>query len=285
MFFNLTMGSLCKILSVVLVLVFLTSVVTFRPATVKAQTKTITVPDDYPTIQEAIDNANSGDTIFVRDGTYNVSGGINGITINKSLSLIGQDKQATIIEDGRSYYANSVIDINVDNVTVSGFTIVGNGIPTGIHLQGSNCKISDNAITSNGFVGIQTENSENNVISANNITISGTYGIYLASSNSVILGNTISTNNIGTGIIVDSCGNVTIKQNNIFHNENGVIIRFYGPFFIYSNDIKDNSGFGLQFGENCSNSMVYDNNIVHNHVGIDLMNFATTTDLDSAVRV
>ena len=31
--------------------------------------------------------------------------------------------------------------------------------------------------------------------------------------------------------------------------------------------------------------MVYDNNIVHNHVGIDLMNFATTTDLDSAVRV
>ena len=27
--------------------------------------KTIIVPDDYPTIQEAIDSANNGDTVFV----------------------------------------------------------------------------------------------------------------------------------------------------------------------------------------------------------------------------
>jgi len=231
-------------------------------ATVKAQSKTIIVPDDYPTIQAAIDKANAGDTVFVKNGTYNVTGGINGININKPILLVGEDKKATVIEDEGSYYANSAIDITADNVTVSGFTIDGNGIPTGIHLQGNNCNISDNSIESNGFVGIQTENSENNVISTNNITNNGTYGIYLASSNSVILGNIISTNNIGTGIIVDSCGNVTIKQNNISHNENGVIIRFYGPFYIYSNVIIDNSGFGLQFGENCSNSIVNDNKLL-----------------------
>ncbi|MFB0501107.1 MAG: cohesin domain-containing protein, partial [Candidatus Bathyarchaeia archaeon] len=41
----------------------------------------ITVPDDYPTIQEAINNANDGDTIFVYNGTYHEH-----VTINKSIS-------------------------------------------------------------------------------------------------------------------------------------------------------------------------------------------------------
>ena len=39
----------------------------------KANGGTIIVPDDYPTIQYAIDNATSGDTIYVRSGTYNES--------------------------------------------------------------------------------------------------------------------------------------------------------------------------------------------------------------------
>ena len=33
---------------------------------VKAEPKTIVVPDDYASIQEAIDNADEGDTVFVK---------------------------------------------------------------------------------------------------------------------------------------------------------------------------------------------------------------------------
>ena len=46
----------------VLTLVF----VSFPQIKVDVQAKTILVPDDYATIQEAIDNANEGDTIFFK---------------------------------------------------------------------------------------------------------------------------------------------------------------------------------------------------------------------------
>ena len=38
--------------------------------TVLAEPSTIVVPDDYVSIQEAIDNALNGDTIFVKNGVY-----------------------------------------------------------------------------------------------------------------------------------------------------------------------------------------------------------------------
>src|SRR4030067_2055690 len=59
---------------------------------VNASPKTIVVPDDYPTIESAITNANDGDTIFVKKGTYHKT-----LTIEKPLSLIGEDSQNTVI--------------------------------------------------------------------------------------------------------------------------------------------------------------------------------------------
>jgi hypothetical protein len=43
---------------------------TFGIQPVKTESITIIVPDDYSIIQEAINNANNGDIVFVRNGTY-----------------------------------------------------------------------------------------------------------------------------------------------------------------------------------------------------------------------
>ncbi|HID43216.1 MAG TPA: hypothetical protein EYP30_05460 [Archaeoglobaceae archaeon] len=43
---------------------------------------TIYVPDDYPTIQGAVDAANPGDTIIVRDGIY-----YENVMVDKSLNI------------------------------------------------------------------------------------------------------------------------------------------------------------------------------------------------------
>lgn len=53
----------------------------------------------------------------------------------------------------------------------------------------------------------------------------------------------------------------------------GVELHYSGPYFVYENNITNNFGFGLQFGENCNNALIYNNNIAQNEIGIRLLNF------------
>ena len=75
----------------------LTLAFNFQPA--KPEPTTIIVPDDYPTIQAAINAANDGDTVFVRNGTY-----YENVVVNKPVSLVGEDKQTTNIDGNNTGY-------------------------------------------------------------------------------------------------------------------------------------------------------------------------------------
>ena len=60
---------------------------------------------NYTTIQGAIDNANTGDIIYVWAGTYNEN-----VLVNKSVNLIGNGSAVTIIDGGKN---GSVISIDI----------------------------------------------------------------------------------------------------------------------------------------------------------------------------
>ena len=92
---------------------------------------------EYLTIQQGIDQANDGDTVFVYNGTYNEN-----IVIDKSLSLIGEDYTTTFI-NGRD--VGNVIKINADGVTIKGFTIQYGGLT--YPLAGINCSSDHNTIS------------------------------------------------------------------------------------------------------------------------------------------
>ena len=76
---------------IILLLLISTATVSFSQIDlVKRVSKTIVVPDDYSTIVSAISNANTFDTILIKNGVY--EGPINQtIVINKSLFIIGEN--------------------------------------------------------------------------------------------------------------------------------------------------------------------------------------------------
>ncbi|HSV50007.1 MAG TPA: hypothetical protein VLH35_06790 [Candidatus Acidoferrales bacterium] len=105
---------MCKTASLIIIAFMIAaSIMVFQP--VKADVNVITVPDDFPTINQAIQNASDGDTIFIKQGTYNET-----IIIDKAVTLRGEDTNRTIINGNTTA---TVIQILHDNVTITGLTI------------------------------------------------------------------------------------------------------------------------------------------------------------------
>ncbi len=106
------------------------------------KSSTIIVPDDYPTIQEAVDAADTGDTVFVRAGIY-----YENVEIDKAIGLIGEDNENTIIDGGLNSHC---VRINCDLVTVTNFKIqnCGTNFPSsGIYSRDVNfITINDNNV-------------------------------------------------------------------------------------------------------------------------------------------
>jgi len=126
------------IILALLLIVTLNSAFSIQP--VKTEPTPIMVPDDYPTIQEAINHANEGDTIFVRNGTYSER-----IIVNKTVSLIGENRNTTIIDGNKT---ETLVNVTADNVTISGFTVQNGEI--GIDLNSNSNTVASNIISSNG---------------------------------------------------------------------------------------------------------------------------------------
>ena len=74
------------IASLLAVLLIGAAALTGTPAEAVQGPRTITVPDDYQRIQDAVNAVNPGDTILVKEGTYNE----DYITLDKSVYLFGE---------------------------------------------------------------------------------------------------------------------------------------------------------------------------------------------------
>ena len=173
-------------------------------------------PDNYTSIQDAINDASDGDTVFVYDDS---SPYYEHILINKTISLIGEDIDTTIIDGSGN---GTIVRIISDNVNISNLTIQNGdaGISCGF-LTDSNT-LKDN-ILSNNNCGIYLEGSSYNVIK-DNIISKNYIGIYLSDMpgpfGSVFrtTGNEISRNNFLYNIRNAKLYYLTLREVNTWRN-------------------------------------------------------------------
>jgi parallel beta-helix repeat protein len=247
---------------------------------------------NYTKIQDAIDDATSGDTVFVYDDS---SPYFENVLITKSLNLIGENNETTIIDGSRK---NDTITINSQGVTISDFTIINssydinkNWSKAGIRVIGSNNIIKNNIIRDNllGIFGKQVENLTiiNNKFYKDGITfypydaqdnirskLSKKHFIHTIKNNTVNdkpllyyvdLNDFEVPSNIGQ-LIAINCSNISVK-NATFSNTDFMILMVF-----CSNCLIENSTFKNNDGELClldsDNNILKYNKMSYNFHGI-----------------
>jgi parallel beta-helix repeat protein len=239
-------------------------------------------PGNFSNIQDAIDRANDGDTVFVFDDSSPYKGLIR---ITKSINIIGEDKHTTIIKSNP--YVDPVVRFTADWINFSGFTILANieDFNDGIRIWWSdNNYVTDNIIIGM-WQGITFTDSKNNIIVNNEFRECYRAIESYESTNNQISFNNFIDNKCGIRLTRNSIDN-TINNNNLI--KNGIEIweltypnNFYnnlinGKPLTYlenkSNLILD----GINTGEiiliNCSNIKIQNTVISNSTYGIELVN-------------
>jgi parallel beta-helix repeat protein len=189
------------------------------------------------TIQEGIDNSSENNTVYVYNGIYNE----HDIVIDKSIKLIGENKENTIVKGD---WNNNIFLVNANHTLVKNFYITqgGNMMKSCIDVSANNCIIQDNIINGSNDMGILLQSSENNTI-VNNIIANCTFsGISLFENNynNIIIHNDIGDNDIGVKVKLSSNNNIV--SNDLLNNDYGIYINDSSiNNLIYHNNLLDNN--------------------------------------------
>ncbi len=230
---------------------------------------------NYTNIQDAINNSEDGDTIYV----YSYSSPYNeNLIIEKSIKLIGENKEDTYIQTSNKI---DVIYINSDNVELTGFTIAHHDqIPTGypgIRMLSDNNKIHENIIKNND-IGLCLAHSNNNDIYNNTIIDNPFFGIDITKSDSNIIYDCTIKYSVN-GFVLSRSSYNTIKNNSCINNKRGLDLYYSSYNTVIENTIDGKNdhcfGLGLFWGSQTSGSSSYNtihkNILINNLAGIVVM--------------
>ena len=250
---------------------------------------------DFRNIQDAVDAASDGDTIFVYSGNYYES-----VNVSKSLNIYGENKETTLVFYNESY---SVFNVTKDNTEINGFTIEQQlySYYSAIQILSNYSIISDNIIRYSGYGagrGLEiTMGKTQNKIQRNNFFNSGLVFGWGKIGNNLIEENIVNdkplfylkgqSNKVveypqGQIILLD-CNDITIKNQEIRETSNGIAIVDCKDCTITGCSIQDNY-YGMSI-EDSENIKITRSRIESNDYGLyisSLNTFAITNNTISA---
>jgi parallel beta-helix repeat protein len=144
----------------------------------------------YQYVQDAVANDSDGDTIFIFSGHYY----IDTLIINKSITMMGEDRNSTII---LQVDASWILYITADHVTIRNltlWTVGGAGGGAGVSIGGDYCSVIDCSII--GFCQFMP------------------WGVWMLNVSHILL-QRCEIGSQGDNIAIVNCQDVIIHDNNI----------------------------------------------------------------------
>lgn len=206
-------------------------------------------PNNFSSIQEAIDAAGNGDTIYVYNGTY-----YENLIIDKSINLIGQDKESTVISGVTLDMLMNTINVSADNVGISGFSIndnLGYYYQAAIYIVGDYATVSNCNIQNNDWLGIFLDGSSYSQIYGCEF-YGNLISIYLIDSNENEMKNCFCYENTDDILLFDnSNNNLIINCTSIKNSFSGIHIqRSSGNQVVNCSCYDGYGGIGLAYAPN-----------------------------------
>ncbi len=199
----------------------------------------------YSSLQEAVNGADDQSTILIGSGIY------GSVVVNKTISLMGENAQTTVI-DGDNL--GNVVSIEADNVTISGFSVRNSGTDrndrAGIRVVGNGSTVDGNIVADNMI------------------------GIFIDGGGSCVLRNNVIDNNFKGFSFGFGQGNDTVVNNTVTRSQ-WCGIEFIYPRTssrIWHNNFINNSQQASISGAACLWDDGYEGNYWSDYTGIDLNN-------------
>lgn len=203
----------------------------------------------YAVIQQAINTAAAGDTVWVEAGVYHEKN----LIINRPIVFIG-DRFPVL--DGE--YKYEIISVKANDVTVKGFKLIHSGVSS----------MED-------IAGIKIYNTHN-VIIFENIILDTFFGIYVQSGTHCLIENnqlrasSQTEQQSGNGIHCWKSDSLRIIGNTISGHRDGIYFEFVTNSVIWRNLSEHNIRYGLHFM--FSHNDAYISNILRNNgAGVSVM--------------
>lgn len=179
-------------------------------------------PDNYTRIQDAVDHALDGDTVYVYS---NSSPYAEHVVVNRSILLVGENRTTTVIDGGGF---GDVVLLRADEVTISGFTVQHGGdlpkVNAGIESRANRSAIHGNIVFQNGKygVGILLNHSSDAHVYDNIIAENGNEGVFIGSSTNATVEYNVLTRNGHCGVVISNSRKNTVIENTMTDNYAGV---------------------------------------------------------------
>jgi nitrous oxidase accessory protein len=203
----------------------------------------------FCSIQQALDQSKTGDTVLVYSGTYREKN----IIINKPVVLKGIGYP---VLDGEKKY--EILSVKSGYVTIDGFK-----------LQHSGSGTLDDPAAIKVYNGRQVTIS-NNILDDNFFGIYIQYGVQCVIQNNRIKAYAVQEQQIGNGIHSWKCDSLQIIGNDIKGHRDGIYFEFVTNSVIWRNVATNNIRYGLHFM--FSNNDAYISNVFRNNgAGVAVM--------------